>query len=578
MSIKNYINCNYLFLFMASVVNLLFMHYQILLTISLESECFKSSPFDNLIACLLDVTILFLLSMLITWKKHKLSLVITFIITLLWSFCNVFYSRFFQQYLSLSSIGQAGNLTDDVVINSMLAGFKPIDVYYPLMLVVFFVVFRKVKQNDLGSKSVKSTIFLWLLCLSMGLAVHSIYCFHPEMTFTYQLRKTIFTPTLYNSLWPNWTVFHKGSFRTLILDNIGRDSVLDLSQEQTDMIEKELNDNSQRIIRETLPHNIKNVIFIIVESYLASSSDLVIGGKEITPNLNRLKRDSNVYYNGHMHPNVATGESSDGQFIYMTGLLPLRSEITVSKVKHNTLLGLPKLLKKKYPNMNCQMIIPTNPTLWEQQAMSESYGFDVLYSKQDYKREMNEEKSDDLSDEKIFAYASKKDQGLTSPFFLMILSMSMHHPYNSCVEHGFQISDNTIPEKYKNYLTTCHYTDIQIGKYLQHLKEKGIYDNSMIIIVSDHDAHLKFLDMEGKIAPDLPFYIVNGGINKEDAWHGECNQLDVYTTILDIMGIESKWRGLGHTLLNKKYEFSVTDKTQELSDWINYSNFFSKNK
>ena len=398
------------------------------------------------------------------------------------------------------------------------------------------------------------------------------------MTFTYQLRKTIFTPTLYNSLWPNWTVFHKGSFRTLILDNISRDSVLDLSQEQKDMIEKELSNNSQRITRETLPHNIKNVIFIIVESYLASSSDLVIGGKEITPNLNRLKRDSNVYYNGHMHPNVATGESSDGQFIYMTGLLPLRSEITLSKVKHNTLLGLPKLLKKKYPNMNCQMIIPTNPTLWEQQAMSESYGFDVLYSKQDYKREMNEEKSDDLSDEKIFAYASKKDQDITSPFFLMILSMSMHHPYNSHVEHGFQISGNTIPEKYKNYLTTCHYTDIQIGKYLQHLKEKGIYDNSMIIIVSDHDAHLKFLDMEGKIAPDLPFYIVNGGLNKEDAWHGECNQLDVYTTILDIMGIESKWRGLGHRLLNKKYEFSVTDKTQELSDWINYSNFFSKNK
>ena len=294
--------------------------------------------------------------------------------------------------------------------------------------------------------------------------------------------------------------------------------------------------------------------------------------------MNRLKRDSNVYYNGHMRPNVAIGESSDGQFIYMTGLLPIRSEITVSKVKHNTLLGLPKLLKKKYPKMNCQMIIPTNPTLWEQQAMSDSYGFDVLYSKQDYKREMNEEKSDDLSDEKIFAYASMKDQDLTSPFFLMILSMSMHHPYNSYVNHGFHISDNTIPEKYKNYLTTCHYTDIQIGKYLQHLKEKGIYDNSMIIIASDHDAHLKFLDMKDKMAPYLPFYIVNGGFNNEDAWNGECNQLDVYTTILDIIGIESKWRGLGHTLLTKEYEPSVTDKAQELSDWINYSDFFSKSQ
>ena len=82
--------------------------------------------------------------------------------------------------------------------------------------------------------------------------------------------------------------------------------------------------------------------------------------------------------------------------------------------------------------------------------------------------------------------------------------------------------------------------------------------------------------MEGKISREIPIYIVNGGVDNSNAWSGECNQLDVYTTILDIMGIQSTWRGLGHTLLNKNYQNSVTDDIQEISDRIIYGDYFSK--
>ena len=112
-------------------------------------------------------------------------------------------------------------------------------------------------------------------------------------------------------------------------------------------------------------------------------------------------------------------------------------------------------------------------------------------------------------------------------------------------------------------------------KYLEELKAKGLYDNSLIVIVSDHDAHPDYLGMEGKISREIPIYIVNGGIDNSNAWTGECNQLDVYTTILDMMGIQSKWHGLGHTLLNKNYQNSVTEDIQELSDWIIYSDYFN---
>jgi len=577
MKSKKHINVDFLLMFLLSVVNLLFLHHYFLQTIGLEVGCFKSSLVDNLLACLLDVTFVWLVSWIITLRRVRTSLMITFVITLLWSFCNVFYARFFHQYLSWSSIGLAGNLADPIVLDSMSAGFRLIDLYYPLIIILFCWVCYRSRRNDVKSKSLRTLLYTWLCCLVLGLAVHSLYFFHSHIGFVYELEKTLFTPEKMDSMWPNWTVFHKGFFRKIVVDPLKRTSKLELTKEQEAAIEKEYSDHSQRVTERTAPESVKNVIFILVESYLSVTSDLVVDGQEITPNLNKLKRDSNVYFNSHMMPNVSIGESSDGQLIYMAGLMPLHAEITVSKAKKNTIIGLPEQIKKAYPDLYSLTIIPTTPSLWDQQAMSDSYGFDKLYSMLDYQAEMKDnENGDFLTDEMIFRYASKKDESNQPPFLSLILTMTMHQPFDSFIEHGFHLTDKSLPQEYKNYLTNCHYTDIQIGRYLDDLKKKGLYDNSLIVIVSDHDAHPDYLGMEGKISREIPLYIVNGGIDDSNAWTGECNQLDVYTTILDIMGIQSKWRGLGHTLLNKNYQNSVTEDIQEISDWIIYGDYFSK--
>lgn len=573
---KKHINVDFLVLFMMSVVNLLFLHHYFLQTIDLEVGCFKSSQVDNFLACLLDVSFILLVVWIVTFGRLRLSLAITFFVTLTWSFCNAFYARFFHQYLNWSSIGQAGNLTDGAVINSMLAGFELTDLYYPLMAILFIGLLILTWRHNLTIKSLQTSLFVWICSFILGLAVHSLYIFHPVYGFVYELEKTLFTPEKMDSMWPNWTVFHKGFFRKLVLDQLTRDSEVKLTKNQEEEIEKTISDHSLRVTKRTAPDNIKNVIFILVESYLSVTSDLIVDGKEITPNLNKLKHDSTVYFNSHMRPNVSIGESADGQFIYMAGLLPLHSEITVSKAKRDTIIGLPEQMKTIFPDLKSYTLIPTNPSLWEQQPMTEAYGFDNLYSMIDYQVEIDHNNDGFLTDGMIFNYASYKDKSIQQPFFSLILTMSMHQPYDAFEEHGFEVIDKNLPQRYKNYLNSCHFFDMQIGKYLEDLKEKGLYDNSLIVIVSDHDARPRYLDMEGKISDDIPIYIINGGFDPSTAWDGECNQLDVYTTILDIMGVNSKWRGLGHTLLNKNYQNSVTERAQEISDWITYSNYFSK--
>ena len=254
-----------------------------------------------------------------------------------------------------------------------------------------------------------------------------------------------------DSMWPNWTVFHKGFFRKLVLDQLSHKSELKLTKDQRREIEAFYSDHSQRVTERTAPEHVKNIIFILVESYLSVTSDLIVDGKEITPNLNKLRHDSTVYFNGHMRPNVSIGESADGQYIYMAGLLPLHAEITVSKAKHNTIIGLPEQLKKMYKDVKSYTIIPTNPTLWEQQPMSEAYGFDRLYSMLDYQTDMRDNYNNDfLTDGMIFKYATYKNHAYSQPFFSLILTMSMHQPYDSFIKHGFEVTDTSLPQSYKN--------------------------------------------------------------------------------------------------------------------------------
>lgn len=557
--------------FFMSVMNMLYMHYQILNTVGLEFYFAKTSCLDNFLAVLLDVTAIFSISLLLTWGRMKTSVLLTFFITLFLSFANVFYSRFFGQYLSLSAVGQAGNLNDKVVIMSMLSELRVYDLYYILSIAVLLFVIWIYRKNVTSKGQLQFLGILWTVIIILVVATHSIYLYKDSYSRAIQ---TLFPSRSFCSPYPNWTAFHKGLFRTIVVDNLfSQDRRTMLTDEQVRAISEDYQNHAFRKTIHVIDERIQNVIFIIVESYLSVTSDLFVDGKEITPNLNRLKRDSTVYYNGQMQSNAKIGKSSDGQLIYMTGLLPLRSGITVSYAKEDSLVGLPQLLINNGIVKHTQVLVPTSPSFWEQSSMNQVYGFQKMYAKYDDEENYNGE---DLVDEKMFDFARKLDSRLPSSSFSMLVTLSMHEPYDSPIEHGFSLSDEKLPLRFRNYLVACHYFDQQIGKYIDHLKTVGLYDNSLIVITADHNINPVFIGVEGDKYERLPLYIINGNIDSSTAWTGDCNQLDVYTTILDIFGVDCEWRGLGHTLLTQDYVNSVTEKTWKMSEWIILGDFFRK--
>ncbi len=569
---KRWWNTRFLLLFGLSVVNLLFMHGQMAMTVEFEYPFKPDAIWSNVFSCLIDTTFFFLLSLLLTKGRVKGALLLTFVLTALLSFCNVLYSRFFGHYLPNLAFLQVGNLYDNDVMGSALTGFRWQDLFYILWIVLFGWLYKRYNKVELKTQWLKTMGWLWGVMLAGIIAfILVLGLLHDHNLKTSFIR---FSPIKQQyTQAPNNMLYRSGFLRrALVCYDDFTQKELELDESQKKAIRQEFTDYSQRTTTATVK-GAKNLIFVIVESYLAVTSDLTVNGKEITPFLNRLKRDSAVYYNGHVLSNINMGESSDGQFIYMTGLLPMKCEITVNIAKDKRLIGLPELLKQAGRMKQTQIIVPTSPTFWEQDKMNERYGIDTMYSKFDCPKELHG--NEDLNDEQVFELAAREQAKASRPFFSLVVTMSMHNPYNKCVEHGFTVSDKSYTAEFLNYLVDCHYTDLQIEKYINELKRQGLYDNSVIVITADHHAHAVHLGMaESRVKKDLPLYIINGGIDKRQAWTGFCNQLDVYTTLLDMYGVRSDWRGLGHTLLNGNYKDYPLDRLYMLSDWIIRSNYF----
>lgn len=558
-------------------MNLLFMHYYFYVNNFIEWTWLYSKVI-NLCAITFDVSVMFLLCLLVVKRNMKLALLMIQVVTLAWAFVNVVYGRFFFQYLPLSVIQETSGLGNSLVINSILPEFHWYDSYFIFTSICFFLIYKKTTDRRIDIKVMVRLIVIPLMSVVISIVAYSAYHFaHPRYRNNSDLYFFRIKELLYDSSCggtPNLAHFQTGSLRVACFEIYDLLKTTNLTSKEKKEINDVATDYSLRTTHHPRNPEIRNVIFVLLESFLSEPIGLVVDGKEITPFLNQLKREENVFYNGYMKSDIGCGESGDGQFIYMNGILPLKTQMTIGQIKDKALPSLPKLLQKTWKNCRTEIYFPTSPNLWQQAHMNHVYGIDYSYSIEDIK----DGKDGDVDDEMIFDFVSKSLNKNDVPFFSLILSLSTHSPYDKYHGEDYLAGNKTLPVEYKNYLNTCHYTDSQLRKFFDTIKQKGLYHQSLIVIASDHYAHVDMLKMQGKLSDRTPLFIVNGDIDKQSAWGKDFHQIDVFTTLLDILNIDSKWKGLGHTLLNPHYKSSVDATSYRVSEWIINGDYFPSRK
>lgn len=290
------------------------------------------------------------------------------------------------------------------------------------------------------------------------------------------------------------------------------------------------------------PHR-RNLILILTESLCAWPVGLEVGGTEVTPYLNSLARDTTVLYFPKVLPQIKDGRSSDAQLILNTGLLPLASGAASGTYGLNTYPSLPKALKKLgYTSIS---LTCDNKTFWNQDATSRSYGFDRLYERMDEGRQRPE------SDSILFARTLPVLQQLRKPFYAQVVTYSGHDPVETTF--GSTLRQADIPDRnVMNYLIITQFVDRSIERFIEALREAGLYDESIVVIVGDHDSTITRNRYEGRAKRTLedryiPLFVLNAPLKTETG--KVIAQSDIYPSLLDLMGAaDYPFHGLGESV------------------------------
>lgn len=514
-------------------------------------------------------------------KKQRLALILSFIFIITISIINIIYSRFFHQYFSISAINEISNFQGNWWQGYIDKAFRTTD----LLLVCFAILFL----ISIKKKNTPAPKFLQYI-KKIGILLTLMFIFHFSIGDRYinssqtqyngiasyidnNIGESFQHSFLYNQ---ELTIFKCGVIRTQILCSLLQNfDSYELTSEDISGIDNFINlknKNEGYLLEDSLFTTNKNVVFILVESFLSCVSDMTIDGIEITPNLNELKREQTVYYNDSIVSNKSIGESSDAQVLFFSGLLPLKTKITVTKIINDKVIGLPTLFKRE--GYSTHMTVPTASFFWHQNEANLVYGIDSIYSTI---TDLTWKSMGD--DNEVFSLAISKEKKMKEPFFHVILTATMHAPYDwekpSIANTQLPVC-SSISNEYHTYLRECMFMDEQIGAYIDNLKQSGKYDNTVIIITADHEAHSDLLNTSLSNINNafLPLYIVNSGIH-DNVYQGKMNQADLYPTLIDIFHINSRFRGLGKSILRSNYCFDNLEKEQYTSDKIILGDYFA---
>lgn len=311
----------------------------------------------------------------------------------------------------------------------------------------------------------------------------------------------------------------------------------------------------------------KNVIIIQMESFQNFLIDFKIDGREVTPTMNKLARE-NIYFK-HFYQMVGQGNTSDAEFVVNTSFYIPYNEAATQNYASKQLPSLPKLLKAQ--GYDTATFHTNVVDFWNRRALYDAIGFNRFYDKTYFGSE------DTVffgpSDEVLYKKTIDEIQMMHDadhPFYAHVLSMTAHHPFTLPDEKRLF----PLPERYQDnmvgdYIQAQNYADHALGEFIDELKERGIWDDSIIMIYGDHlglpmyslDKHglelmkeiygkdYSYIDMI-----NIPLIVSAPNLSEPAVLDTIGGQVDILPTLANLLGISlDQHIHFGQDLFNQTY-------------------------
>lgn len=324
------------------------------------------------------------------------------------------------------------------------------------------------------------------------------------------------------------------------------------SESQRSNIFKKLTNQPQGdSIPELLTTKNPNIILILMESFSANAIEVLGGEAGITPNINRLSKEGILFSN--MYAN--SFRTDRGIVAVLNGYLAQpTTSIMKYPAKSQTLPSIAKSLQKK--GYISDMLYGGDINFTNMQSYFFSSGYSKVTADRDFPLKSRLSKwgaNDDITFAHL--YQSMTDNSRKEPFFSTFLTLSSHEP--------FEVPYNRLKDP---YLNSVAFTDSCLGDFIDKLKKLPLWNNTLIILVSDHGfkypASIKEYDPKRY---HIPMLWLGGAIKEPRVISNYGNQTDLAATLLYQLNLQ-----------HKEFTFSnnMVDSLQPAYAFYSYNNGF----
>lgn len=450
-------------------------------------------------------------------------------------FAVIMYHKYYGVIVTYHALEQVNQVT--AVKNSVFSLLAP---YYLLIftdiLILFYVIFRRsIARNFKAMARVKMNrgLAAGVLILSLAICIFNIWPNRASMNEIKQAKDMgIFNYEMY-------TIFSQKKEDLANVQDITQDRINQLKGVQP--IANPAYFGAAKG---------KNLIIVQMESFQNFLINLKVDGQEVTPNLNKLANDN--FYFPHFYQMVGQGNTSDAEFVVNSSFYIPPNGAATMIYPDKILPSLPKLMQS---NGYQTATFHTNVIdFWNRRELYTALGWEKWYDAAFFK-------SDDefffgASDEVLFSKATDKMKEMSAdgkPFYTQIISMSAHHPY-TIPEEKYKMQ---LPVRYEgtlvgDYIRAQNYADYALGQLFEELKQKGLWDNSVIVLYGDHvglpmysltknDSEL-MTEIYGRTygATDMiniPLIIASEGVTTPKVIDHLGGEVDIMPTVANLLGV-----------------------------------------
>ena len=490
-------------------------------------------------------------------KSYWIMIAIDFVLSL-WLFANILYYREFSNFLSLSIIKTSGSTADN--LGKSIVGITRVTdflAFVDIALIIFLMV-SKVVKYDLRPLKLRFNLLL------EGIAVLLIGV---NLLMAQKDRSGLLTRTFDNSYIVKYLGINEyavyDAFKTAqTSEQMAKANVSDLQSVKKYLKVNYVKPNSAY----TGVAKGKNVLVIHLESFQQFLIGYKWKGKDVTPNLNKLYHAKNTLSFANFYNQVGQGKTSDAEMMLENSLFGLQSGSAMSSYgTSNTFESAPAILNQQGGYTTAVMHGGAG-SFWNRNNAYKQFGYDYFMPLSYYENKPKYYIGYGLKDKIFFSQSIKYIERLPQPFYLKLITVTNHYPYDLDKKNQSIAKTDTGDETVDGYVQTAHYLDQAIGQLMRWMKKTGLDKNTLLVFYGDHygisgnhhkasaellnqDEFTNFDNLKFQRVP-LMFHMkgLRGGI--KNTYGGE---IDVLPTLLNLLGIRNKGTiQFGHDLLSKK--------------------------